>query len=62
MRRHEMSKRVRDVMTSQPPAIAPSAFVKSAAELRARQDIGSLPVVDERGQLWHASSLPLSSR
>jgi CBS domain-containing protein len=46
-----MSKMVRDAMTSQPVTIEPSASVKSAAELMARQDIGSLPVVDERGSL-----------
>jgi CBS domain-containing protein len=46
-----MSKTVRDAMTSQPVTIEPSASVKSAAELMARQDIGSLPVVDERGSL-----------
>jgi CBS domain-containing protein len=46
-----MSKMVRDAMTSQPVTIEHLAFVKSAAELVARQDVGSLPVVDERGSL-----------
>lgn len=46
-----MSKMVRDAMTSQPVTIQHSASVKSAAELMARQDIGSLPVVDEHGSL-----------
>lgn len=46
-----MSKTVRDAMTSQPVTIQRSASVKSAAELMAQEDIGSLPVVDEGGSL-----------
>ena len=46
-----MSKMVRDAMTSQPVTVQHSASVKSAAELMAQQDIGSLPVVDDSGSL-----------
>ena len=46
-----MSKMVRDAMTSQPVTVRPSESVRSAAELMAQQDIGSLPVVDEHAQL-----------
>jgi CBS domain-containing protein len=46
-----MSKRVRDAMTTQPVTVQRSASVKSAAELMEKQDIGSLPVVDEGGSL-----------
>src|SRR5262245_26130546 len=51
LRRHQMSKLVRDAMTSHPVTIQRSASVKSAAELMEQQDIGSLPVVDDGGSL-----------
>jgi CBS domain-containing protein len=41
-----MDKIIRDVMTSDPQSVAPSATVAEAARLMRDNDIGSLPVVE----------------
>jgi CBS domain-containing protein len=46
-----MSKKVQDAMTAQPSSVKQSASVRSAAGLMEREDVGSLPVVDEGGEL-----------
>jgi len=46
-----MGKKVHDVMTTQPVSVRPATLVRSAAELMARDNVGSLPVVEETGAL-----------
>jgi len=41
-----MGKSIRDVMTSSPQSVAPSATVAEAAQLMRDNDVGSLPVVE----------------
>jgi CBS domain-containing protein len=45
-----MTKKVRDVMTSQPRMADPSVSLTEAAQLMKSEDVGSLPIVQE-GQL-----------
>jgi CBS domain-containing protein len=47
----EMAKTVGQVMTSEPRSVDRSTTIRTAAELMARDDVGSLPVVDEQGDL-----------
>jgi CBS domain-containing protein len=46
-----MSKRVHEVMTTEPRCVRRAATVRSAAELMETEDVGSLPVIDEGGDL-----------
>jgi CBS domain-containing protein len=38
-------------MTSNPQSVSPAMTVRSAAEMMEREDVGSLPVVDDNGML-----------
>lgn len=44
-------KRVQDVMTERPRAIVQALTVSEAAEIMELEDVGSLPVVEERSRL-----------
>jgi len=46
-----MSKKVHEVMTTEPHCVRRAATVRSAAELMETEDVGSLPVIDEGGDL-----------
>jgi CBS domain-containing protein len=46
-----MSKKVHEVMTTEPRSVRLAATVRSAAELMETEDVGSLPVIDEGGDL-----------
>ena len=46
-----MGKKVHEVMTTQPVSVRPATIVRSAAELMERDNVGSLPVVEETGAL-----------
>jgi CBS domain-containing protein len=46
-----MAKTVRDVMTPQPQTVQRLTAVRFAAGLMEREDVGSLPVVEEDGEL-----------
>ncbi len=46
-----MAQRVRDAMTADPPVVQQWTAVQFAARLMKREDVHSLPVVDENGDL-----------
>ncbi len=46
-----MAKTVRDIMTESPRTVTRSTSIVEAAQLMEREDVGSLPVVDEGGFL-----------
>jgi CBS domain-containing protein len=46
-----MTKKVQQVMTSQPSSVRRATPVRSAAELMGREDVGSLPVIEDGGDL-----------
>ncbi|HXU05157.1 MAG TPA: CBS domain-containing protein [Polyangia bacterium] len=46
-----MTKKVQQVMTSQPQSVRRTTTVRSAAEIMEREDVGSLPVVEDGGVL-----------
>jgi CBS domain-containing protein len=46
-----MAKKVHEVMTTDPQTASPATSVRSAAELMQREDVGSLPIVDDGGSL-----------
>jgi CBS domain-containing protein len=46
-----MAKKVHEVMTSNPQSVSPATTVRSAAEVMEREDVGSLPVVEDNGTL-----------
>jgi CBS domain-containing protein len=46
-----MGKKVHEVMTTAPVAVSPTTVVRSAAELMERDNVGSLPVIDENSAL-----------
>jgi CBS domain-containing protein len=46
-----MAKKVHQAMTMEPLSVTPATMVRSAAELMERDNVGSLPVVEEDGTL-----------
>jgi CBS domain-containing protein len=46
-----MTKKVQQVMTSQPLSIRRTTPVRAAAELMGSEDVGSLPVIEDGGDL-----------
>src|SRR5262245_21710049 len=46
-----MGTKIAEVMTQRPRAVTPETGVREAARLMDEEDVGSLPVVDERAQL-----------
>jgi CBS domain-containing protein len=46
-----MAKKVHEVMTSNPESVRPATTVRSAAEVMERENVGSLPVVEDNGML-----------
>ena len=46
-----MAKKVGQVMSTEPTTVKRSTAVRQAAELMSREDVGSLPVVEETGEL-----------
>jgi CBS domain-containing protein len=46
-----VAKKVGQVMSTEPTTVTRSTAVRHAAELMSREDVGSLPVVEETGEL-----------